>query len=39
MKTYKLDHLEEKYDELDKRTKEAREILEQITNLKNENDN
>lgn len=39
MKSYKLDHLEEKYDELDKRTKEAREILEQITNLKNENDN
>ncbi len=39
MKSYKIDHLEEKYDELDKRTKEAREILEQITNLKNENDN
>jgi len=39
MKSYKIDHLEEKYDELDKRTKEAKDILEQITKLKNENDN
>lgn len=39
MKSYKLDHLEEKYHEMDKRTKEAKEILEQISDLKDNNDN
>lgn len=39
MKSFKLDHLEEKYDEMDKRTKKAKEILEQIRDLKENNDN